>query len=221
MKGWWQKLKKKKDKKKKKNKNQSKKADESEKEKMKRRKCFYCKKTGHYIRDCVEKKRDNKEKSRDAAVPSNESSDGGYQSADLPVGSNGKIESQWVLDSSCSFHISPDKTLFHEYETIDGGRVLMGNHNACKIVGISFVKIRMYDGNTRTLEHVRHVPQLKKKLISLGMLDSSRYIFKSDHKGLKVMKNFSIVMKRVKKNRLYVLEGSSVPVLFALHVFMM
>ncbi|KAH9697781.1 Integrase catalytic domain-containing protein [Citrus sinensis] len=72
--------------------------------------------------DCVEKKRDNKEKSGDAAVTSNESSDGGYQSADLPVASNGKIESQWVLDSSCSFHMSPDKTLFHEYETIDGDK---------------------------------------------------------------------------------------------------
>ena len=179
---------------------------------------FYCKKTGHYIRDCVEKKRDNKEKSGDVAVASNESSDGGYQSTDLPVASNGKIESQRVLNSSCSFHMSPDKTLFHEYKIIDGGRVLMGNHNACKIVGIGFVKIRMYDGTTRALEHVRHVPGLKKNLISLGMLDSSGYIFKSDHGGLKVMKNSSIVMKRVMKNGLYVLEGSSVPVLSALYI---
>ena len=59
------------------------------------------------------------------------------------MASNGKIESQWVLDSGCSFHMSPDKTLFHEYETIDVDRVLMGNHNACKIVGISSVKIMM------------------------------------------------------------------------------
>ncbi|KAH9670481.1 hypothetical protein KPL70_017006 [Citrus sinensis] len=109
--------------------------------------------------DCTEKKRDNKEKSGDAAVASDESSDGDYQSANLLVISNRKIE--------------------------DKGRVLMGNHNACKIVGIGSVKIRMYDGTTRTLEHVRHVPGLKKNLIPLGMLDSSGYIFKSDHGGLK------------------------------------
>ena len=182
---------KKKDKEKKKSKNQSKKEDESEKEKMKRRKCFYYKKTGHYIRDCAEKKKDNKEKLGDAAVTSDE----GYQSADLLVAPNGKIEGRWVLDFGCSFHISPDKTRFHEYETIDGGRVLIGNHNACNIVRICSVKIRMYDGVTRTLEHVRHITRLKKNLISLGMLDSSGYIFKSDHEGLKVMKNSSIVMK--------------------------
>ncbi|KAH9686485.1 Integrase catalytic domain-containing protein [Citrus sinensis] len=172
--GLMAKAEKKKDKKKKKSKNQFKKEDESEKEKMKRIKCFYCKKTGHYIRDCAEKKRDNKEKSGDAAVASDESSDGGYQSADLLVASNGKIEGS--------------------------------------------VKIRMYDGMTRTLEHVRHVPGLKKNLISLGMLDSSCYIFKSDHEGLKVMKNSSIVMKGVKNNGLYMLEGSLVPMLSALHV---
>ncbi|KAH9752456.1 hypothetical protein KPL71_014688 [Citrus sinensis] len=171
--GLMAKAEKKKDKKKKKSKNQFKKEDESEKEKMKRRKCFYCKKTGHYIRDSAEKKRDNKEKSRDAAVASDESSYGCYQSADLLVASNGKIEGQWVLDSGCSFHMSPDKTLF----------------------------IR-----------------LKKNLLSLSMLDSSGYIFKSDYGGLKVMKNSSIVMKGVKNNGLYVLEGSSVPVLSALHV---
>ncbi|KAH9681570.1 Integrase catalytic domain-containing protein [Citrus sinensis] len=186
------KVEKKKDKKKKKNKNQFKKEDESEKENMKRKKYFYCKKIGHYIRDCAEKKKDNKEKSGDAAVAFDESSDGGYQSAHLLVASNGKIE--------------------------DGGRVLMGNHNACKIVGIRSVKIRMYDGMTRTLEHVRHVPGSKKNLISLGMLDSSDYVFKSDHGGLKVMKNSSIIMKGVKNNGLYVLEGSLVPVLSALHV---
>ena len=50
------------------------------------------------------------------------------------------------------------------------------------------------------------------------MLDSSSYIFKYNHDGLKIMKNSNIVMNGVKKNGLYVLEGLSVPVLSALHV---
>lgn len=49
----------------------------------------------------------------------------------------------------------------------------MENHNACKIVGIGYIKIEMFDGITKTLEQVRHVPKLKKNLISLGLLDNS------------------------------------------------
>lgn len=39
---------------------------------MERRKYLYYKKSGHYIRDCAEKKRDNREKSSDAAIGSND-----------------------------------------------------------------------------------------------------------------------------------------------------
>ena len=97
---------------KKKNKSQAKKDDVSVKEKMKKRKCFYCKKQGHYIRDCVEKKRDEKERIGDAAVASDDSSDDGYHSADLLVASNSNIKGQWVLDLGCSFHLCPDKKPF-------------------------------------------------------------------------------------------------------------
>ncbi|KAH9790976.1 hypothetical protein KPL71_003571 [Citrus sinensis] len=119
---------------KKKNKSQAKKDDESVKEKMKKRKCFYCKKQGHYIRDCAEKRRDEKERTCDAAVASDDSSDDGYHNADLLVASNSNIKGQWVLDSGCSFHLCPDKSLFHTYKSVDGGRVLMGNNNVCKIL---------------------------------------------------------------------------------------
>ena len=50
----------------------------------------------------------------------------------------------------------------------------MGNDAPCKIVGIGSVKIKMYDGVVRTLTEVRHVPELKKNLISLSILDAKR-----------------------------------------------
>ncbi|KAH9699128.1 hypothetical protein KPL71_024224 [Citrus sinensis] len=196
---------------KKKNKSQAKKDDVSVKEKMKKRKCFYCKKQGHYIRDCAEKNKDEKERTGDAAVASDDSSDDGYHSADLLVASNSNIKGQWVLDSGCSLHLCPDKNLFHTYKSVDGGRVLMGNNNVCKIVGMGSVKIEMFDGSVQTLSDVRHAPRLKRNLISLGMLDSMRYSFKSENGGLKIMNGTEMIMRGVKKNGLYVLEGSSVP----------
>ncbi|KAH9662167.1 hypothetical protein KPL70_024758 [Citrus sinensis] len=199
-----------------KNKNQGKghgKNQETADKKKKKRKCFYCRKEGHYIRDCYEKKKkESQEKSGDAAVASDDGSDG-YQSADLLVASNSNTKGQWVIDSGCSFHLCPDKTLFYKYEVVDGGRVLMGNNNVCNIVGVGSVKIKMFDGTIRSLHEVRHAPRLKRNLISLGMLDSLGYFFKSRSGGLEIRKGTEIVMKGVKENGLYVLQGSSVPVL--------
>lgn len=145
-----------------------------------RRKYLCSKKQDHYIRDCAKKKRDSKDKAGNAVLDLHDSSNKGYHNVDLLVVLIEKIQGQWVLDSGCSLHMSHDKRFFHDDKSNDSGRVLIANHNTCNIVGISSVKIRMHDGIIRTLKHVRHVPRLKKNLISLGMLDSSCYLFKSE-----------------------------------------
>ncbi|KAH9806495.1 hypothetical protein KPL71_002780 [Citrus sinensis] len=130
--------------------------------KKKKRKCFYCRKEEHYIRDCFEKKKkESQEKSGDAAVASDDGSDG-YQS-----------------------YLWPQTAI---------------------------LKIKMFDGTIRSLHEVRHTPRLKRNLISLGMLDSSGYFFKSKSGGLEIRKGTEIVMKGVKEKGLYVLQGSSVSV---------
>ena len=68
--------------------------------------------------------------------------------------------------------------------SIDGGRVLIVNNNKCRIIEIGYVKIRMLDGVFKTLHSVRHALELKRNLISLGMLDSSEYSFKYDNGGI-------------------------------------
>ena len=92
-------------------------------------KCFYCKKQGHYIRDCSKKKKDDNERMGDATMASDDSSDDGYHCVDLLVASSSNIRGQCVLDSGCSFHLCPDNILFYEYESVDGGRFFMGNNN--------------------------------------------------------------------------------------------
>ena len=53
------------------------------------------------------------------------------------------------------------------------GTVLMGNDHPYQVVGIGSVRIRMFDGVVRTLTNVRYIPEMKKNLISLGVLDSN------------------------------------------------
>ena len=52
----------------------------------------------------------------------------------------------------CTHHVTPNKEFFSTYEAIDQGDVLMGNDAPCKIIGIGFIRIKMYDGGFRTLQ---------------------------------------------------------------------
>ncbi|KAK2975034.1 hypothetical protein RJ640_023931 [Escallonia rubra] len=68
----------------------------------------------------------------------------------------------------------------------------------------------MYDGIVRTLTDVRHVPELRKNLISLGMLDSNGCSYRTTGGVMRIMKGALVVNKGFKQNSLYLLEGSTI-----------
>lgn len=74
-----------------------------DKKKMKKNKCFYCKKQGHYIRDCAEKKKDSKKRTWDVAVASNDPSNYEYYSADLLMASNNNLRGHGSLTQGVPF----------------------------------------------------------------------------------------------------------------------
>ena len=47
----------------------------------------------------------------------------------------------WILNSGCSYHMTPNKHWFETYEEVSGGKVIMGNDAACKVVEIGTVRI--------------------------------------------------------------------------------
>ena len=71
----------------------------------------------------------------------------------------------------------------------------MGNNASCKIAGFGMVKIKMFDEFLRTLSDVRHIPNLKRNLISLSTLDLKGYKYIGEGGVLKVSKGVSVVMK--------------------------
>ena len=103
----------------------------------------------------------------------------------------------------------PHRNWFTSYEKVNGSSVFMGNNVSCQTVGMGDIKIKMYDNTVRTLTSVRHVPDLKKKLISLGVLDSDGYKFTGQNGVLKVFKGALVVMKAEKFGNLYRLKGST------------
>jgi hypothetical protein len=48
----------------------------------------------------------------------------------------------------------------------------MGNDISCKVVGIGSIRIKMFDVYVKMLTYMRHIPELRKNLISLGVLDT-------------------------------------------------
>ncbi|KAF3655417.1 hypothetical protein FXO37_15950 [Capsicum annuum] len=48
---------------------------------------------------------------------------------------------EWILDSSCSFHMCPNMNVFSSYDSIKGGIVFAGNNAACQIVEKGEVRV--------------------------------------------------------------------------------
>ena len=80
-----------------------------------------------------------------------------------------------ILDFGCSYHMCFNREMFLDFKEFNGVVVFMSNDSTCKMTGIGSVQIKMFDGVIRKLNDVRYVPDLKKNLISLGVLDASGY----------------------------------------------
>jgi hypothetical protein len=57
----------------------------------------------------------------------------------------------WILDSACSFHVTPNRDWFNIYRTVNSGIVTMDNGAHCKITDIGNIRIKMFDGVVRML----------------------------------------------------------------------
>ena len=103
----------------------------------------------------------------------------------------------------------PNKTWFDTYEEKSGVNVFMGNDVSCKTIGIGTVKIKMHDGIIRTLTEVRHVLELKKNLISIGIMDGKGFKCSTENGDMKIQKGSTMVMKGIKRGNLYILQGTT------------
>ena len=62
----------------------------------------------------------------------------------------------------------------------------MVNHAVCKDIEIGKIKFRMSYGVFKLLISAKHIPNLKNNLISLKVLDKSKYVYTTRNRKLKV-----------------------------------
>jgi hypothetical protein len=79
----------------------------------------------------------------------------------------------WLVDFGASFHMTPHREWFCEYEIYDGGNVFLGNDSTTRIIGRGRFKLRLIDGRTRTLLGVLHIPGLARNLIYVSKMDDA------------------------------------------------
>ncbi|KAG8481211.1 hypothetical protein CXB51_025954 [Gossypium anomalum] len=157
--------------------------------------CNFCKKKGHIKSKCY--KLQNKIKREAANQKGKQPENSGeadivedYSDGELLVASvnDSKVSEEWILDSGCTFHMSPNRDWFTTYETVSEGVVLMGNNASCKIAGVGTIKVKMFDGVFRNLVK-----------------------YTAESRVLKISKGSLVVMKGQRKiAKLYVLQGSTV-----------
>lgn len=112
--------------------------------------CWVCGSDSHWKRDCPERKH---------APTSSKAGNSANVVSSLPgpliltaslVASN----EEWVMDSGCTFHITPRKDLLSEMVEFEENKVLMGNNTYCMVRGMGNINIDNEDGSSVTLSNV-------------------------------------------------------------------
>lgn len=115
---------------------------------------------------------------------------------------------EWVMDSGCSFHITPDKEYLFDLEEFSGGKVLMANNTHCDIKGIGKIKIQNPDGSKVILTEVRYMPDMSRNLISYGMLEKSGCRYEGKDLLVQFYKGNEKVISGRYNQGLYYLQGT-------------
>jgi hypothetical protein len=138
------------------------------------RKCWKCGKSGHYKKDCKSKKVE-KPKGSDS-TSSTEAKTSTEEGGDVYMQSTSTHADRyvWLIDSSVSYHMTPHREWFSEYEKYDLGDVFLGDESTTKILGRGRVKLLLTDGRIRKLIGVLHIPKLARSLISVSNMDDAR-----------------------------------------------
>ena len=171
--------------------------------------CAFCREKGHWKKDCPKLKgRPDKEKAvADSNVSECIDQNSDFSLAVMPTGHS----STWLLDSGCSHHMTSNREWFFDFKEKEGGVVYTADETTLATNGVGSIRLRNQDGSIRILTDVRYVPELKKNLISVGVLESMGYKVSAYNGVMKIISGALVLVKGIRKNNnLYYYQGNAV-----------
>jgi hypothetical protein len=171
------------------------------------RKCWKCGKTGHYKKDCKSKKVEKTKGSH--STSSTEVKTSTEEGGDVYLESKSTHEDRdvWLIESGASYHMTPHREWFSEYEKYDGGDVFLGDDSTAKILGRGRVKKLLKDGRIRTLPWVLHIPKLSRSLISVSKMDDAGVDTIFGNNTYKMVRGAMVFIRGFRCGTLYTLLG--------------
>ena len=91
-------------------------------------------------------------------------------------------QESWLIDLRASFHMTPHRHWFYEYEKLKGGDVLLGDDSLKRIIEQGKVCLMLKDGRRGTLLGVLHIIGLARNHIYVSKMSDEgvRTVFEKD-----------------------------------------
>ncbi|GJX35750.1 retrotransposon protein, putative, ty1-copia subclass [Tanacetum coccineum] len=171
-----------------------------------RLKCYICQSEDHLKRKCP---KNNRKKSTGYVKKDDQPSSNGLTYNDSEVMSTqAQALLDLIMDSGCSYHMTPRLYIFFDFLECDGGSVQLGDNRECKIRGIGKVRVQLRDGSSFVLNNVRYILELKRNLISLRTLEKEGFTVKMQSGKVKVINGSRVVLSGIRRdNCVYSLDG--------------
>lgn len=171
--------------------------------------CFYCKKEGHWKKDCRKLLRDKEMKQKKQSKENSNGSAVGdafvgevVRNSDMPA----EVEN-WYVDSGASHHMTSHRGLFVDFEDFTYPLFIrIGDGTKLKSYGKGVINILAFNGQSwveKHLSNVLYVPELKLNLFSTGAALDKGLQMTSNSKKCEFMKDNVVVAVGNREKHLY------------------
>jgi hypothetical protein len=115
-----------------------------------------------------------------------------------------------LFELGASFHRTPHREWFCEYQRYDGGNFFLGDDSITRIIGRGKFKLRLIDGRIRTLPGVLHIQGLERNFIYVRKMDNAGVKTIFEKETCRMVGGETMLLKGVRFGILYKIQGRTI-----------